>query len=169
MTDDVVLKDELRSAIEARKELSDEMEPAMIDAFVARIERRLVDRADQGEKALQRKRNHQKEMVLGSMGISIPLLAIAAVFTGLAGVIVVCVALLVIAVISSPPGPRGTPPRSGGPRPGPAPGSRRRTTRVPRSAGAAGDENVHVADLLGLSRRRGLAGLGPQTDRDEGM
>ena len=85
MTDDAVLKDELRSAIEARKELGDEMEPAVIDAFVARIEGRLADRADEGERALKRRRDHQKEMVLGSMGISIPLLAIAAIFTGLAG------------------------------------------------------------------------------------
>lgn len=100
MTDDVV-KDELRSAIETRKELGDEMEPAVIDAFVARIERRLADRAEDSELALHRKREHQKEMVLGSMAISIPLLAIAAIFTGLPGVIAVCVALAVIAVVSS--------------------------------------------------------------------
>ena len=101
MADDVVPKDELASAIEARKELGNEMEPAIIDAFVARIERRLADRADESESALQRKRNHQKEMVLGSMGISVPLLAFAAIFTGLPGVIVVCVALVLIAVVSS--------------------------------------------------------------------
>jgi len=100
MTDDVI-KDELRRAIEVRKELGDEMEPAVIDAFVERIERRLVERADQGERALYRKRNHQKEMVLGSMAISIPLFALAAIFTGLAGVIVVCAALVMIALISS--------------------------------------------------------------------
>jgi hypothetical protein len=81
--------------------LGDEMEPAIVDAFVARIERRLADRDEQSESAQQRKRNHQKEMVLGSMGISIPMLALAAIFTGLAGVIVVCVALVAIAVISS--------------------------------------------------------------------
>jgi hypothetical protein len=101
MTDDVVLRDELHSAIEARKELGEEMEPAVIDAFVARIERRLAERADESERALQRKRNHQKEMVLGSMGISVPLLAFAAIFTGLPGVLVVCAALVVIAVVSS--------------------------------------------------------------------
>jgi hypothetical protein len=105
MTDDAVLKDELRSAIEARKELGDEMEPAVIDAFVERIEGRLAgrlaDEADRSERALQRRREHQKEMVLGSMAISIPLLAIAAVFTGVQGVIVVCVALAVIAIVSS--------------------------------------------------------------------
>jgi hypothetical protein len=101
MTKDVVSKDELRSAIAARKELGDEMEPAVIDAFVARIEARLADRADESERALKRRRNHQKEMVLGSMGISIPLLAIAAIFTGLPGVVAVCVALAVIAIASS--------------------------------------------------------------------
>jgi hypothetical protein len=101
MDDDAVLKDELSSAIEARRELGDEMEPAVIDAFVERIERRLADRETKGELALQRKREHQKEMVLGSMGISIPLFAIAAVFTGLQGVIAVCVALVVIAVVST--------------------------------------------------------------------
>jgi hypothetical protein len=100
MTDDVA-RDELRSAIEARKELGDEMEPAIIDAFVERIERRLADRADQSERALYRRRNHQKEMVLGSMSISIPLFALAAIFTGLPGVIVVCAALVMIAVVSS--------------------------------------------------------------------
>jgi hypothetical protein len=100
MPDDVVRED-LRSAIASRRELDEELEPAVIDAFVERIERRIADRADASERALKRKRDHQKEMVLGSMAISIPLLAIAAVFTGLAGVIVVCLALTVIAIVSS--------------------------------------------------------------------
>ena len=39
--------------------------------------------------------------VLGAMGVSIPLLAIAAIFTGLAGVIAVCAALAVIAIASA--------------------------------------------------------------------
>jgi len=95
------LKEELQLAIEARRELGDEMEPAVIDAFVERIEQRLGERATDAERALQRKRNHQKEMVLGSMGISVPLFALAAVFTGLPGVIAVCVALVLIAIVSS--------------------------------------------------------------------
>ena len=77
------------------------MEPAVIDAFVARIEQRLAERAGANKLALELKREHQKEMVLGSMAISIPLLAIAAIFTGLPGVIAVCLALAVIAVVSS--------------------------------------------------------------------
>jgi len=98
---DVVPKDELRAAIEARKELGTEMEPAVIDSFVERVERRLAERAGESERSLERKRDHQKEMVLGAMGISVPLLAIAAIFTGLAGVLVVCAALAVIAIASS--------------------------------------------------------------------
>ena len=97
---DRVADEELQAAVEARKELGAEMEPAVIDAFVERIERRIADRADAGERALKRKRDHQKEMVLGGMAISVPLMAIAAVFTGLPGVVAVCLALAVIAIVS---------------------------------------------------------------------
>ena len=101
MSEDGVLKSELDAAVQARKELGEEMEPAVIDAFVERIEKRLAERTGDDERALKRKRDHQKEMVLGAMGISIPLFAIAAVFTGLAGVIAVCVALAVVAITSA--------------------------------------------------------------------
>jgi hypothetical protein len=96
-----VPKEELQAAIEARKELGAEMEPAIIDGFVERIEQRLADRDQDRERSLKRRRDHQKEMVLGAMAISIPMLAIAAIFTGLAGVIVVCAALGVIALATS--------------------------------------------------------------------
>ena len=66
-----------------------------------RVERRLDVRTEDRERSLKRKREHQKEMVLGAMGISIPLLAIAAIFTGLAGVLVVCAALAVIAIATA--------------------------------------------------------------------
>jgi hypothetical protein len=97
----VVSRDELQAAIGARAELGEELEPAVIDAFVERIERRLAERVGASEKALKRKRDHQREMVLGAMGISVPLLAIAAIFTGLAGVVAVCAALAVIAVTAA--------------------------------------------------------------------
>ena len=96
-----VPREELEAAIEARKELGAELEPQVIDAFVERIERRLSERSAASERALQKRREHQKEMILGAMGISIPLLALAAIFTGLAGVIVVCGVLAVIAVVTA--------------------------------------------------------------------
>jgi len=101
MSKKVVRRDELEAAIEARKELGAEMEPALVDAFVERIERRLGEGAVESERALKRKRDHQKEMVLGGMALAIPLLAVAGIFTGLPGVIAVCVALIVIAITAS--------------------------------------------------------------------
>jgi hypothetical protein len=101
VTEDVVPKDELQAAIEARKELGAEMEPAVIDAFVERIERRLAQRESESERSLKQKRDHQKEIVLGAMGISVPLFALAAIFTGIAGVVAVCAALAVIAITAS--------------------------------------------------------------------
>ena len=99
MAEPNVDREELEAAIEARKELGAELEPAVIDSFVERIEKSLVQRDEQREKALKRRREHQKEMLLGAMGLSIPLMAIAAIFTGLAGVIAVCVAIGVVAIV----------------------------------------------------------------------
>ncbi len=101
VTEEVVPRDELEAAIEARKELGAEMEPAVIDAFVERIERQLAERGGESERSLKQKREHQKEMVLGAMGISVPLFALAAIFTGIAGVLAVCAALAVIAITAS--------------------------------------------------------------------
>ena len=98
---DLVPRDELRATIEARKELGEDAEPALIEAFVDRIENELGKRQRESEQSLRRKREHQKEMVLGSIALSIPLFAMAAIFTGLAGVIVVCAALGVIAIVTS--------------------------------------------------------------------
>ena len=101
MAKPTVDREEIEAAIEARKELGAELEPAVVDSFVERIEKSLVQRDEQREKALKRKRDHQKEMVLGAMALSIPLMAIAAIFTGLAGVIAVCVAIGVVAIVSA--------------------------------------------------------------------
>ena len=101
MADNAVVKEELEAAIAARTEMGADMEPAVIDAFVGRIERRLVERAERDERALKRQRDHEKEMVLGSMGISVPLFVVAAVFTGLAGMVAVLVALVLIAAVTA--------------------------------------------------------------------
>jgi hypothetical protein len=98
---DIVPQDELRATIEARKELGEESEAALVEAFVDRIEKALAQRQSESEQSLRRKRKHQQEMVLGSMALAIPLLLVAAVFTGLAGVIVVCGALAVIAIATA--------------------------------------------------------------------
>ena len=101
MAEPTVNREEIEAAIAARKELGAELEPAVIDSFVERIEKSIVKRDDQREKALKRRRDHQKEMVLGAMALSIPLMLIAAIFTGLAGVIAVCVAIGVVAILAA--------------------------------------------------------------------
>jgi hypothetical protein len=101
VSEELVQRDELEAAIAARKELGEEMEPAVIDAFVERIEKRLGERKAAGEQALKKRRDHQKEMILGSLGVSIPLFAIAAIFAGLAGILAVCAVLAVIAVVTA--------------------------------------------------------------------
>jgi hypothetical protein len=101
VAEDAAVKEELNSALAARRELGEELEPAVAEAFVERIEKRIKKRVADDEKAIKRKQDHQKEMILGSMGISIPLLAIAAIFTGLPGVAAVCLVLAVIAIVSS--------------------------------------------------------------------
>jgi len=78
VSEDLVPRDELQAAISARKELDADMEPALVDAFVERIEKRLAERKGESEQSLRRKREHQKEMVLGAMALSIPLFALAA-------------------------------------------------------------------------------------------
>ena len=62
-------------------------------------EQRIAKRRHESEPALEKRRNHQKEMIPGGMGISVPLMLIAAVFTGLAGVIAVCLALVALGVV----------------------------------------------------------------------
>jgi hypothetical protein len=101
VSEKVVQKDELEAAIEARKELGTEMEPALIDAFVERIERRLAARDEDKERALRRRREHQRELILGAMGISVPLLLFAGIFTGLPGVLAVCGVLAVVAIVTA--------------------------------------------------------------------
>ena len=101
MREELVPRDDVRATRAARKELGEDIEPALVDAFVERIEKRLAQTSRESEQALRRKREHQKEMVLGGMALSIPLFALAAIFTGLAGVIVVCSALVVIAVVTA--------------------------------------------------------------------
>ena len=105
MADEIVQRDELKAAIEARRELGADLEPQVIDTFVERIEerveRRLAAREVENEQALKRKRDHQKEMVLGAMGISVPIFVIAAIFIGLAGIVAVAAVIAVIAIVTA--------------------------------------------------------------------
>jgi hypothetical protein len=97
-------RDELETALQARRELGPDYEDAVLTAFLEKVERSLEERASSAqasEKALKARRDHQRELILGAMGISVPLFVVAAIFTGLAGIVVVCATLAVIAIVVS--------------------------------------------------------------------
>ena len=98
---DADTRHELEATVEARRELGAAHEPELIDGFLERLDRRLVERTAETERSAKRRRDHQKEMTLGAMAISIPLIAIAGGIAGLAGIVAVCAALAIIAIMSS--------------------------------------------------------------------
>lgn len=101
MGEGLVRREELEATIEARRELGESLEPEVIDAFVERIEARLATRTAETERALKRKRDHQREVLLGAMGIAVPMVVVAAIFTGLAGILAICGVLAVIALATT--------------------------------------------------------------------
>lgn len=93
-------RDELEAAIAARAETGAELEPHVIDGFVERIEKRIDERAR--ELAPKRKRGGvDTGLALGSMALSIPLIAIAGGIAGLAGIAFVCAAIVLVNIIAA--------------------------------------------------------------------
>lgn len=91
---EVVRRDEVQSALAARRELGVEYEDEVVEALVEKIERRLGERRAAPRPVVT-------PLVLGSLGISIPLIGVAANFAGLAGVIAVCVAVVLVNLIAT--------------------------------------------------------------------
>jgi hypothetical protein len=93
----LVPREDVRATIEARRELGETHEDELVDAFVARIERRLADRPPA--------RRHRSEgnrtsggiaVAIVSMGVAIPLIAIAGNFGGSIAVVAVCAMVIVL-------------------------------------------------------------------------
>ena len=88
---------ELEATIRAHQE-APELEPQLVERFVDHLETEIDRRVDQ-RVAMQRRPARSGSvtpMVLGSLGISIPLIAIAGSQAGLAGIIVVAIALVLV-------------------------------------------------------------------------
>src|SRR5215831_7890404 len=105
MSEQQDFRHELEATLAAREEMGEELEPQLVDRFADRIEQEIDRRAS--EKAARQRQPlpsdaHNAPMiplVLGSLGLSIPLIAIAGAFAGLAGVIAVCVAIVLVNVL----------------------------------------------------------------------
>jgi anti-sigma factor RsiW len=94
-------REELQAALRARRELGAEYEPQIVDSFLERIEKRLDERV----KARPVRRDEPEHrmvtpMVLGSLGLAIPLIGIAGATAGAAGVALVCVAIVLVNLLA---------------------------------------------------------------------
>ena len=88
---------ELEATIRARQEVGAELEPQLVERFVDRLEAEIDRRVDQ--RLAQRRPAHSgpvTPMVLGSLGISIPLMGIAGGTAGLGGIVAVCIAIVLV-------------------------------------------------------------------------
>ena len=96
MTEPLVPRDDLQATIAARRELGSEHDAELIDAFVARIERRLDARPRTKHVATGSRTGGGVGLGIASMALAIPLIAIGGSFGGPFGVLAVCVLLVVI-------------------------------------------------------------------------
>jgi hypothetical protein len=87
--------EELKAAIEARRELGEALEPHIVDSFVERIERRLDERRPRHS---MRRDNSDRSLALAiiSLGVAIPLTAIGVTQAGLAGLLIVWAGIVLV-------------------------------------------------------------------------
>jgi Flp pilus assembly protein TadB len=90
-------REEVQAALAARRELGQEYEPALVDSFLERVENQLERRS---RSAGQPEHRMVTPLILGSLGLAIPLLAIAGAAAGLAGIALVCVAIVSVNVVA---------------------------------------------------------------------
>jgi len=95
----LVRRDELHAALEARRELGPAYEREVLDAFAEQLERRLDARLRQQRPApARRERDKELALAIVSLLVAVPLIAIAGGTVGLAGVLAVCAAIVLVNV-----------------------------------------------------------------------
>ena len=93
MSEPLVPREDVRATIEARRELGQTHEEELVDAFVARIERRLAER--EPAKPV-RTAPLSPAVAIVSLVMAIPLMAVAGNFGGAFGIVAACVFLLIV-------------------------------------------------------------------------
>jgi hypothetical protein len=84
-----ITRDDVISMVEARRELDDEMEPAVVDAFLDRVEAAIDARAAERRPARGHGPGDAQRLALSivSLGTGIPITAIAAESGGVVGIV----------------------------------------------------------------------------------
>jgi hypothetical protein len=96
----LVPKDELRATLAAHEELGPDYEAEVLDRFAAELERRIQARLPEQKPNPKGLQSDQKTgIMIVSILASIPLIAIAS-GVGLAGVIAVCTALVLVNLLA---------------------------------------------------------------------
>ena len=100
MSEQQDFRHELEATLAAREEMGEELEPQLVDRFADRIEQEIDRRAKERAPQRQLPRGaHNAPMLplaLGSLGIAIPLVGAAGGTAGFPGVLVVCIAIVLV-------------------------------------------------------------------------
>jgi|SRR5437588_6810888 len=92
--------EEVQALVAARQELGPDYEGELVSSFLERVERKIEQQTAKGRARREHEHHAVTPMVLGSLGLSIPLLAIAGGAAGLAGIALVCAAIVVVNVVA---------------------------------------------------------------------
>lgn len=87
---------ELKAVIEARKELGPEHETHLIEGFVDRMSKEIDRRVDERVRELAPRKPRPSSLHPGTLGVCIPIIAIAGGLGGTAGLIVAFLALVFV-------------------------------------------------------------------------
>ncbi|MFG2074082.1 hypothetical protein [Nonomuraea maritima] len=107
MSDMRPLRDDLQATFDARRDLGPEYERALIDSFADRLDETITARVraelerGQGHQAKRSPASQMTPIVLGSMGLAIPLTAIATSNAGRLGLIIVWMAIVAVNVAAA--------------------------------------------------------------------
>lgn len=109
MPESRITRDDVISTVGARRELGDDMEPEVVDAFLERVERAIDTRVDTRlhDAKTTRRREHRDEggpslaLAVVSLGTGIPITAIAAEQGGVLGIVVAWLGIVGVNVAHS--------------------------------------------------------------------
>jgi hypothetical protein len=93
MPEELVPREELRATLEARRELGPAYEVELVERFAERLEQRLKPEPARRREPLS---GEETGIVIVSILAAIPLIGAAGATAGLAGVIAVCIALVLV-------------------------------------------------------------------------
>jgi hypothetical protein len=91
---------ELKAVVEARKELGPEHEEHLIAGFVDRISKEIDQRVDERVRDLAPRKPRSSSLHPATLGVCIPIVAIAGGIAGLGGLIVAFMALALVFLVS---------------------------------------------------------------------